>query len=158
MDDLDIKIHSNGCISIKDLTHDVDISEAKWDQIFNLASEDAEVIYFSARRSNYINDELSSLINNLSQEALFQQATKLNQILVALKPIAMMFNRRQLAKLWQYYDRPAIVMVKDKSNESIIIENFIKNRYYNELLVQIDGIVIYYWGIEPNVLWIQYSD
>jgi len=46
MKTLDVNIHNDFEISIRDLTNDLDISDKKWNSLINLISENSQCVFF----------------------------------------------------------------------------------------------------------------
>jgi len=46
MKNLDVKIHNNFEISIRDLANDLDISNKKWDDFISLISNSSQCVFF----------------------------------------------------------------------------------------------------------------
>lgn len=155
MNDLDIKIHENQVISIKDLSHDLDISESKWNFIFAYLLKEIEVIYFRGHRSQFIDDDFYETINYLSEEILVDKGYDHFSLLFRLKPTNLVFNRTLLSKLWTYYEYPALIFLKDKAEEQNLSTSVESDGYYDDYISLVDGICIVYQSFELNVLWIK---
>lgn len=154
MTGLDIKQHSNNHISIKDLLHDVDISERKWDFLFDELIRDSEVTYFFGNRIIYTDEDYMLWRSHIAEEVLIEQSNHL-RLLIRLKPISWMFNRKQLAKLWQYYEYPAVIILSHQADEVRLTEVCNNKGRYNDVINAINDLAVVYQGAERDVLWIQ---
>ena len=53
MKGIDIKVRKSNFLTMKDLDHDLNVKEKKWDFIFNFLLSQSESIYFKGVRPNY---------------------------------------------------------------------------------------------------------
>jgi len=157
MSSLDIKQHQLNLVSIKDLDHDVDISESKWNNMFDTLTMDCEAFYFYSSRLNFMDDEYQPLLTSLADETLIDDNGSYWRVLCRLKPIALMFNRKQLAKLWQYYEHPALIVLKHERDEVTLVAKCKTKCHYDEIINAIDGSAVMYQGMELDVVWIKTS-
>lgn len=153
---LDIKKHTDSYFSIKDLNHDLDISEHKWSFVYDSILENVTAVYFDGNRLNYSDNELNSTINYLSEKILIDNNDHWN-ILLKLKLSSVMFNRKLVSNLWSYYEYPALIFLKDELHENILIKRLENKNMLASICDTIDGAYITYQGIEYDVLWLRKS-
>lgn len=153
MKDLDIDIRNPYEISIKDLTHDLDISEMKWDFLINHLLETTAGIYFYGLRLNYFDDDLKANIDFLLEESLFNVNNKFNRILFRIRPESLVIDRRVLKKIWELYESPSILFLKNIENEEFLAMSLFEDVYYPLLLEKVPGVYILYQEFAPDVLW-----
>jgi hypothetical protein len=154
MSSLDIKQHGDHLISIKDLMHDIDISESKWNLMFDDLIKDSEATYFFGNRLNFFDNEYLLLRSHIAEEVFIDQSN-FSKMLIRLKTISWMFNRKQLAKLWQYYEDPAIIILSHKADEVRLIEMSNDKGYYEDIFNTMNSSAVVYQGMESDVLWIR---
>jgi hypothetical protein len=157
MSSLDFKVHRTNFVSIKDMTHDLDISEGKWDVIFDALVEKAESIYFYGTRRWVEGADFEDLALSLGEECMIDEGVDHWRLLFRLKPIATMFHRKSLAKLWPCYEYPSIVFLQNKNEEMRLVSMLLGERYFSDIVKVIDGVVFAHQSFEPNVLWIECS-
>lgn len=81
MKNLDINVHNHYSISIMDLSHDLDISDMKWDLLINYLLENSEGAYFYGLRLNYLNDDLKQNIQYLTEQGQFREENEFNRVM-----------------------------------------------------------------------------
>jgi hypothetical protein len=138
------------------LLHDIDMSESKWNIMFDDLIKDSEATYFFGNKLNFFDNEYLLLRNHIAEEVLIDQSNS-SKTLIRLKPISWMFNRKQLAKLWQYYEDPAIIILSHKAEEATLVAKRDSIHYYEAIINGLNDIAVVYQGMELNVLWIQTS-
>jgi hypothetical protein len=153
MNDLDLVKYGDWKLSIKDLTNDIDISQTKWNFIFKSLT-DSE-IYFWGHRHNYIDDEFEQNINFLSDEILISEDKSHTLLLFfRLKHIDINYNRNLIAKVWSYFENPALMFLKSITEQDILVRSLKQKLLFEDLLDTVDDIAIIHLGMEFNVLWI----
>jgi len=158
MSSLDFNVYRTNFVSIKDTVHDVDISEGKWDVIFDSLSRNAESIYFYGSRRWVADDDLENLALSLGEEVMIDEDPDHCKLLFRLKPISMMFNRKSLSKIWLYYEYPSIIFLQDKEEEVKLAEILEYDKlYYSDIIEILKGVTLTYQSFEPDVLWLQCS-
>lgn len=70
MGNLDIVIHNATTVSIKDLEHNLDIADFKWDKLIALLRVRCESIFFSGFRLSYETNP-QGIINYVAEEKLY---------------------------------------------------------------------------------------
>lgn len=153
MKNLDVKIHSNFVISIKDLTGDVNISDKKWDDVISLISDNSECVFFYGIRLNY-NEDLENTIGYLAEEILIGGDGKFSIILLRIKEVNVI-NRGLLNKLWKHYDSPGLVFLENIADQSLLVNTIKLNRYYDTLLNAVRGLSLLSQSFEQDVLWLR---
>jgi hypothetical protein len=151
---LDIKKHTDYVWSIKDLTHDLNISEKKWDLIFNHFVENSEVAYFGGARTNFMDDDFLKTVEYVSEEVLFDDVDEHFKILFRIKPANLILDRNLLSKVWAYYEQPAIYFFDDRRIEASFSECYKKNYFVVKCLGNIKQYQMLYCMAEQDVLWI----
>lgn len=149
-----INDHNNDVFTIRD-EKEIDISEPKWNFIFNNSSLENYVMYFIGWHLDFIHsteikDNLNSLIINLSEQILIDNADH-SKLIFKVKTL----NRKDLNKLWQYYEYPSLVFIKTKLYEVKLVETF--NNYSRKITLNKGFFHIYKMDPELNVLWIEKS-
>jgi hypothetical protein len=153
MNDLELTRYDNEKLSKKDLTNDINISQTKWNFIFK--SLTGSKIYFWGHRHNYIDDEFENNINFLSDEILISEGKNHGHLLFfRLKLVDLNYNRNLLAKIWSYFENPAIMFLKNIDEENILVRSLKQRQFFEDLLDIVDDIAIIHLGMEFNVLWI----
>jgi len=153
MKGLDINIRNNHEISIMDTNHDLDISESKWDFLINCLLEITEHVYFYGLRLDYYDDNLEKNINFLSEEKLFNKHDGF-RILFRLKPSYLVVNRAVLKNVWDLYESPSIIFLKDINYQNSLQKGLFENIRYIEALKEVGGVCILYKSLQPDVLWL----
>jgi hypothetical protein len=74
MKDIDIAIYNNYQVSIKDLSHDLDISEFKWNDLISVLEKTFERIYFYGYRDNYVDEHFRQTVSYLSEEIFIDES------------------------------------------------------------------------------------
>ena len=153
MKNLDVKIHNNFEISIKDLANDLDISNKKWDDIISLIYDDSQCVFFYGIRLNY-NDDLENTIGYLADEILIGGDGEFSIIFLKIKD-ANIISRGLLSKLWNQYDNPSLVFLENIADKNLLVNTIKLSRYYNALLNTVKGLSILSQGFEQDVLWLR---
>ena len=155
---LDIKKHTDYIWSIKDLNHDLDISESKWDFVFNHFFESSEAVYFDGARINFMDDDFLKTVSYVSEEILFDDPDEHFRILLRVKSANLILNRNLLSKLWIYYEQPAIFFLDDTSVECSYVKCYGENYSTIKCLNKIKGYRMLYSLAEQDVLWIRSNE
>ncbi len=156
MNDLDLVVHNENRVSIRDLEKDIDINDAKWNFIFHTILEKTQEIYFKGSRLNFIDDEFENTIRYLSDESFINESTsKHSSLLIRLKPFDFKYNRRLLAKVWGYYDNPSLFFLASLENQHGLVRMLKGTFFYDELINSIDKLFIIYLSSQPDVLWFE---
>jgi len=153
MKNLDVKIHNNFEISIRDLANDLDISNKKWDDVISLISDNSKCIFFYGIRLNY-NDDLENTIGYLADEILIGGDGEFSIIFLKIKD-ANIISRGLLSKLWNQYDNPSLVFLENIADKNLLVNTIKLSRYYNALLNTVKGLSILSQGFEQDVLWLR---
>ena len=110
-------IYNSNRLPIKDLLTDLNISDSKWDFIFDFILKETTCFYFLGERLEYSDNNLSELIISLS-ETDSNIKSDYRKTFFKLKAANLMISRKQLSELWVYYEYPAIIFLGDNSEES----------------------------------------
>jgi hypothetical protein len=157
MGSLEFKLYRDNYASIQDLSNGLDISDVKWNVIFDALLKDCSVIYFYGFRIDYADSDFENAVLSLAEEFFIDDGAPHFRLLFRLNPIAMMFNRKQLSKLWKYYEDPAIIFLQDGNEETKLFETLLDSHYYSDLIREVKSIMLVYSGVQQNVLWLESS-
>ena len=70
MGSLDIVIHDAATVSIKDLEHNLDIADFRWDKLIDLLRDKCESVFFSGFRLSYETNP-QEIIDYVAEEKLY---------------------------------------------------------------------------------------
>jgi len=152
---LDVKVRSDNFLSVKDESGELNIADRVWDSMFDFLSNRTNFYYFLGERFNYIDEEFDSNLQFLSESILCK--TNIS-IITQLKPSSLILNRARLAKFWSYYESPAIIFLKDLSQEPLIVKNYSGKIKYVDFNNRFISSYMIYQSFELDVLWIKTSD
>jgi len=136
-----------------DLINDLDISDTKWDDLICLISDNSQCVFFYGIRLNYV-EYVENAIGYVADEILIDDNGSLNTLLLRIMDINII-NRGMLSKLWEHYESPSLVFLKNIEDEGLLVDTIKLNRYYDTLLNTIKGIYILSQDFEQNVLWLR---
>jgi hypothetical protein len=148
---LDLIIHTESKVSIKDTTHSIDVSESKWDPLFEFLLNVTDSVYFYGLRVIVVDDELLKDVDFAAEEVFVNE--NYNRILFRVKH-ANMLNRGLLRNIWLCYDTAVLVFLVDKSDEDTFLEANYKNKLIKNCFTHIEGYFTVYQGMEDDVLWV----
>jgi len=152
---LDIKVYDKNFVSIKDLSNDLNISDAKWNRLFELLTKVFKGFYFFGNRIWTNSDELDQTLDYLSEEILIDQNKDHSKILFHVKESFLIYNRKLVSQVWDYYEYPCFIFLGENENEQILIQEFKNNLFYDDIVEKAEDIIIMYRSFEPDVLWIK---
>jgi len=155
MTPLDIKIHNENFVSIKDLSGDLNISDSKWNNLFELLIKVFEGFYFVGNRIWSNIDEYDQTLGYLSEEILIDQGEDYSEILFRLKDSSLIYNRRLASRMWDYYEYPSFVFLGSKENEQILTQGYRSKLLHDDMIERMEEIIVLYRSFEQNVLWIK---
>lgn len=153
MDGLDIIVHNENEVSIRDSVHSLDISDFKWNNLMDLLITKSESVYFFGSRLSYETDPRESM-DYVADEKLYIEDIDFEKVLVRVKPVNII-NRALFSKLWKAYDESGLVFLTNKKYEQDLIGCMTSNKFGTEIFSRMPGIHFLYRGYEPNVLWIR---
>lgn len=153
-----LEIHRYGYnyFSIKDLSGDIDITEKRWDILFEMLMEDSACIYFHGIELNYNDENLIKTVKWLNDNVLFDDID-VNNLLFKIKTSSILLSRNLVSTLWNYYWSPSLIFMLDENHEDFLRELIGRHFYVKDILEQIEGIKIIYMGAERDVLWLQHN-
>ncbi|MDB5114775.1 MAG: hypothetical protein JWQ79_267 [Mucilaginibacter sp.] len=141
MNDLSIHVHNKQFVSVKD-HHEINISESKWNFIFEFLLKNGQVVYFLGHRYNYMDDEFEKTVFYLREEVLWSVDDPPIHLFFRVKDAAFLSNRNLLAKMWSYYEFPVLIFSNQKSKQDLLTA-MIENRDYPEqIMSSIDGLIM----------------
>lgn len=147
--------YNKDLISLRDCEKDVNLAAHKWDSIFSFLIENTSTVYFNGYRLEYFDSELKSTIDFLADENIYK-GRSYSKLIFKVKASSIMLNRGLISKLWERYEYPSLIFLKEELNE-YNFSKLCKSKFHEEILSFFEGIYILYRNIEPNVLWIQKS-
>lgn len=155
MSSLDIVIHNANTVSIKDLEHDLNIADFKWDKLITLLRVECESVFFSGFRLSYETNP-QEIIDCVAEEKLYieNEGEVVEKTLIRVKEINVI-NRALLSKLWKAYDEPSLVFLAEKNNEQDLVDCMNDYHFGLEILRRVPGIYDLSQSYEADVLWIQ---
>jgi hypothetical protein len=153
MDGINLKTHNDRKVSIKDLLNNINLSQFKWDFLFNSLFEISDAVYFGGQRLYFKNQEFDETISFLSEKILYQDNFT---ILFKLNASGIVVSRNLVSKLWLYYEYPAIFFLKDNNYESELVILYKGNNTYESIIAKTSAnLLVLYQSFEQDVLWIQ---
>jgi hypothetical protein len=155
-EDLDLFVKGNG-LSIKDLDDDLDISDSKWDFIFEYLLKEATIVYFEGFRLWVEDNDFMKNVDYLSDGILLDKNSH-SVLLFKLKPSSILLNRSLLNKMWEYYEYPMLIFLKDGTQESKLIE--LSNQLplaKDKITESLNGVFTVRRAGQPDVLWLERS-
>lgn len=154
---LEIHKHKENFFSIKDLNNDINLSDFKWQFIFDLLMEDTVVVYFRGVDLNYDDGELYANIDFLKDDYSFFTNRERKEICFRVKMASVVLNRGLLATVWNYYWSAGLYFLSEKETENSFV-NLLKNRASNaNILEEILGVKTIYMGVERDVIWMEHN-
>lgn len=157
VNDLELNFHSDSYVSIKDLSHDINIVEDKWDFLFSLLLEEAENVYFYGLDLNYSDNALITDICSCAEDLLIDE-NKQNRIFFKVKVASLILSRGLLSEIWNYYYSPSLIFIDTFGQERTLINIINRNRrYIKDVLEELSGVIIIYMGAERDVLWMEHN-
>lgn len=157
MGSLKFKLHRDNYAYIQDSSNEIDISAVKWNIIFDTLLKDCSKIYFYGIRIDYPGSDFEEIVLSLAEEFFIDEGPNNYRLLFRLKPIAMMFNRKQLSKLWKYYEDPAVIFLQDSSEETKLFETLLDSHYYSALIREVKSVILAYSKFDHNTLFLESS-
>jgi hypothetical protein len=161
-EDLDLFVQGNR-LSIKDLDDDLDISDSKWDFIFEYLVKEAPEVYFEGWHldSQYTDEINSNLLTNVEYlaEKVFIDKNGHHILLFKVKLSAIMLNRSLLSRVWLCYDYPSLIFMRDTSEESKLVESSNQMPKRNTKAISIlKNAFIAFRSSQYDVLWVEKSN
>lgn len=153
---LDIKVYNQNQASIKDVAGELDISNNKWDFLFDFFLKGETAVYFEGFRLDFPDEEFESNLEYLSENILFVE-DNFFRILFKVKLSSIALSRGLISKFWNYYDNSSLIFLKNELEEETLIELSEKREYINEYCKVIKSAYIIYKSFELDVLWIEKS-
>jgi len=154
MSSLDIVVHDAITVSIKDLDHNLDIADFKWDKLIDLLRVECQLVFFSGFRLSYETNP-NEIIDYVAEERLYikNEGESIEKVLIRVKEINV-FNRALLSKLWKAYDAPSLIFLIKKENEQDLVDCMSFYQFGLESLRRVPGIYDLSQDYEADVLWI----
>lgn len=157
IDDLEVNFHKCNHISIKDLSHDIKLSETKWNTLFSLFLENVEGVYFYGLDLNYNDDNLVDAVNYCSEYILVDDYEQ-SRLVFKVKEASILLNRALLYEIWNYYYYPSLIFIDDINQERDLINIINRERgFIKNVLDELNDVKITYMEFERNVLWLQHN-
>jgi len=139
------------------MSNSIDIGEIKWNPIFDALAKHSKSIYFYGYRIDYSDSDFEDTVLSLGEEFFIDDGPDNYRLLFRLKPIALMFNRKQFSKLWRYYEDPSIIFLQNDSEETKLFETLWESRYFSDLIREVKSAIIAYSYSGDNQLWLESS-
>jgi len=146
--------HDETSIAIEDLQNDLNISENKWNFIFDFLLKQSDAVYFKGFRFYFKDEDFTSTINYVADEILAYDGKDYFGLLFRLKPSSLIYNRNLVSKLWEYYEYPTLIFLKDQLEENDLIDAFNNGMVITE---DLESVYIIYRSFQQNVLWVKSS-
>lgn len=160
-EDLDLFVHEN-MLTIQDLDNDLDISDSKWDFLFEYLLKEAPEVYFEgwhldSQYTEEINSNLPANVGYLA-EKIFIDKDGHHILLFKVKQSAIMLNRGLLNKVWKCYDYPSLIFMRDTLQEERLIKNNNQkpNRWIKRISI-LKSVFIAFRSSQYDVLWVEKS-
>lgn len=156
MEELDIIRQNENLISIMDMVSDLNISDHKWDFIFDYLVERTNTAYFEGFRKWVRDPDNLKIIDTVSEKVLVVKDEG-HVILIKLKWSTVMLNRAMLNTLWEMYEYTRLIFLVMEENESklIPITAHLPGRIAQHTSLQ--GIYVVERKSAPDVLWLSKS-
>ena len=155
-EDLDLFVHKN-MLTIQDLNSDLDIGDSKWDFIFEYLLKEAHIVYFEGFRLWVEDNDFLKNVDYLSDGTLLDKNDH-NVLLFKLKPSFVLLNRSLLNKMWEYYEYPMLIFLKDDTQEGRLIELSNQLPLAKEKITEsLKEVLIARRAGQPDVLWVEKS-
>ncbi|RKS97846.1 hypothetical protein [Chryseobacterium defluvii] len=119
---LDLFKYNNELISIKDMNNDLEISQAKWNDIFEYFLTQTSHVYFLGFKRWIENDNLMNTINFISEKILVNIGNDNRIILCKLKSNILIMDRTLINRMFYYYEYPTLIFIKDINQEEALIK------------------------------------
>lgn len=136
-----------------DSLHPIDVSESKWDSLFQFLLNNSETVYFYGLRVLVTNEELFNTIGFAAERILINE--NYNRIFFRLKTANVLLNRSLIRTLWLFFETASLVFLIDRDCEDILLKSSSRNILIKDNITQIDGCFFVYQGVESNVLWVE---
>ena len=155
-EDLDLFAFGNQ-VNIQDLDSDLDISDSKWNFVFEYLLKEAHTVYFEGFRLWVKDNDFLKNVDYLSDEILLDKSSH-NVLLFRLKSSSILLNRSLLSKMWEYYEYPMLIFLKDDAHERKLIE--ISNQLplaKDKITESLKEVFTARRAGQPDVLWLERS-
>lgn len=155
-EDLDLFVHKN-MLTIQDMDSDLDIGDSKWDFVFEYLLKEAHMVYFEGFRLWVEDNDFLKNVDYLSDDILLDKNNH-NILLFKLKPSFVLLNRSLLNEMWEYYEYPMLVFLKDDTQENKLIE--LSNQLplaKDKITESLNEVLIARRAGQPDVLWLEKS-
>lgn len=144
-------------ITIKDLNQDLDISDRKWDFVFEYLLSETAIVYFEGFRLWVEDEDFIKNINYLADQVLVNNRDYFI-FLCKIKPGFITINRGLLNTMWEYYEYPSLIFLKDENQEQKLVEICNQLPLAKEKITEaLNGVFIARRGGHPDVLWVEKS-
>ncbi|HVW97196.1 MAG TPA: hypothetical protein VHA56_14590 [Mucilaginibacter sp.] len=149
----DLKVHGEGNFSIRDFDGDIDIGAHKWDHLFSVFNKIFGDVYFYGVRRWAAEKELEQTLSYLIKDKLIDEGKSHFNILFKIKEGFIYDSRKLVSTLWRYYEYPSFIFLADKENQSVLVDLYTKNVFFENILTQLNDALIIYRHVELDVLW-----
>lgn len=147
-------IYNTNKLSLKDSAKFLDISQKKWNAMFDFFLNRTSSIYFRGSRLEFKSPELSRNIDLLVDGNTLLFDEKYVKIAFKVKIGSVLHGRGLIRDLWNHYEYPCIILLKKELNLNEF-QRLFSARFYEDFFdLIIDGYLIYK-SFEPDVLWIE---
>jgi hypothetical protein len=155
MRDIEIKKYNKSFVSVRNLNKDLEISDAQWDRLFEANLKLFDNVYFNGRRIWTMGLDFDDILSYLSDATFFDKRKNESEILFRVKNSSIMYNRRLVSNMWDYYEYPSFIFLEDKSQEEALIKAYKKRTFIDDIIEKTDGLLIMYRSFEQDVIWIK---
>ncbi|MGX5687422.1 hypothetical protein [Arcticibacter tournemirensis] len=156
MSSLELVVHREDYISIKDYENKLDIKDRKWDKFLSPITALCSNVYFEGYRLNYFPDDYYDLLELLTEDVLLVKDGCM-QLFVKVKDAYIFIGRGSLASVWDWYEYSALFFLKNSDEEKKLLDLIERKVSITQIARIVSGLYILYKGIEQNVLWLECS-
>lgn len=152
----DTKIHNDNLMSFQNIGSDIKLNSTELDFIFNSLLKNTVAVYMHGFRLNFKDNNLDNYVKSISTEIYFNRNNFTN-IFFDVNWANLFINRNLLSFIWEYFEYPALFFLRNKDDESTLVDLCYKNIKINEICEKISGLYVLYKSFEMNVIWINKS-
>ncbi len=141
--------------SLKDLSGRINLAKSSLDGLFTCIIDDAANVYFIGNRLDFLPPDLEIMVNGLAdQQIRLSPKQDYSHIAFKVKLSDILVSRSRLNELWECYEYPTLIFVKDKLN-SYEFSRLFDAKYNEDFFVFLESFVIVYKSFELDVLWVE---
>jgi len=153
---LEAYLYNPNRLSIKNVVGEIDLSDSKWDFLFDYVLKTTKNFYFLGDRLEYSDYKLNNCISFLS-ESNIRGDRDYYKVFFKLRPANLIVNRKRLSELWSYYEYPAIIFIEKDIETSQLMWLFDSNVTYEEMVGTVSKMYLFHKNFEYNVIWVEQS-